>query len=116
MNADMRARQAIARNLQTLMADREWSQAQVAARAGCAQKSISNLLKPDRYGDVKLELVESVARAFGLELWHMLLPDLPPHLLKDRAIPSLIGAFAAVDDGAREHILSTARREAERHR
>lgn len=70
-------RQILADNLRLLMersADLK-TQAKVAKKAGIAQTSVSQLLRPnnDAAKSPKLDQVEKVAKAFGLATWQILL-------------------------------------------
>lgn len=70
-------RKVLAENLKTLMR-RTISldtQAKVARKAGIAQTSVSNMLRPETgaMASPKLDSVEKVARAFGIAAWQLLL-------------------------------------------
>lgn len=75
-----KARYVVAKNLKRLMGGSTTlnTQTKVAERAGVKQRTVGYLLDPETT-DMKspnLETVEKVARAFGLETWHMLIdPD-----------------------------------------
>lgn len=69
----------LARNLQTLMdmSSDVRSQNALAKRSGVAQTTISNYLNPDSYiGYPKLDKIECLAQAFGLEAWNLLHPTM----------------------------------------
>ena len=75
-----KARYAVARNLKRLMEGSAAlsTQTRVAERAGVKQRTVGYLLDPETTDmqSPKLDTVEKVARAFGLEAWHMLIdPD-----------------------------------------
>ena len=102
----------MARNLRFLMDAHAWTQADVAKAAGVSQKTISNLLAPDRYQDAKLETVEQVAQAFGLDGWHLILPNLPDDLINKPTMRALYDAFRNASPDGRAMIMSVAEREA----
>ena len=67
----------LAKNLRKLMAVSEdlKTQPALAKRAEVAQTTISNYLRPDSYhGAPQLDKVAKLARAFGLEAWHLIHP------------------------------------------
>jgi len=70
-------RKVLAENLKTLMrrTPKLKTQAALAGKAGVAQTSISNMLRPqtDAMTSPKLDSVEKVAGAFGLATWQLLL-------------------------------------------
>jgi len=78
--------QLLAANLEFLMRETPAlaTQAQLAAKSGVDQKTISNYLAPDnrpvgkkgRPASAKLTEVELIARAFKLEAWELLHPEL----------------------------------------
>jgi len=70
-------REILAQNLGALMKKRLdlSTQQKLGKRAGIAQTSVSNMLRPDSEAmkSPKLDQVEKVARAFGLAVWQVLL-------------------------------------------
>ena len=71
------ARQVLAHNLRSLMKrtpDLD-TQEKLAKRAGVAQTSVSQILRPDNTAakSPKLDQVEKIAFAFGLATWQLLL-------------------------------------------
>lgn len=69
----------LAQNLARLMAVSEdlRTQTALAKRSKVAQTTISNYLRPTSYrGSPNLEQIGKLARAFGLEPWHLLHPTM----------------------------------------
>lgn len=68
-------RQILADNIAALMARSKFTQAVVAGKAGIAQTSVSQMLRPDNEAakSPKLDQVEKVAHAFGISAWQLLL-------------------------------------------
>lgn len=69
----------LARNLSKLMAVSEGLRTQIALaeKSGVGQTTISNYLRPDSYeGSPNLEQIQLLAKAFGLEAWHLLHPTM----------------------------------------
>ena len=57
------------------------SQAELGRRAHVAQKTISNWLDPARGVAPQIDKLEAVAHVYGLEVWELLMPDIPDELL-----------------------------------
>lgn len=72
------ARENLARNLRVLMdmTPDLSSQPKIAKRSGVSQSTVGRLIR----GDVrcKLDSLDGVARAFGLQAWQLLVPELDP--------------------------------------
>jgi len=69
----------LASNLARLMAVSEdlKTQMALAKRSGVAQTTISNYLRPASYeGAPQLDKIEKLAKAFGLEAWHLIHPTM----------------------------------------
>lgn len=69
----------LATNLARLMRVSEdlRTQMALAKRSGVAQTTISNYLRPSSYeGAPQLDKIESLAKAFGLEAWHLIHPTM----------------------------------------
>lgn len=49
-----------------------------------------------------LATVEAIAKAFGLEAWQLLLPDLPADSLLDERVSRSITAYLAADSSERK--------------
>lgn len=67
---------ALADNVRQLMARNEWSQRELAKRAGVSQRAVGYLINykdaQDRHPTT--QTVEAVARAFGLQAWELMKP------------------------------------------
>ena len=101
----------LARNLRHLMKDRGWNQKETARRAGVDQKTISNILNQKKTPG--LDVVESIATAFGLNLWHLILPTLIDDLSIETSISKVYDAYFKAGPEGRQHILQVSEREAE---
>lgn len=109
-------RETLARNLAMLMEVREVNQTQLEKLSGVAQKTISNMLDPNRPGvsSHNVDKVEKVAAVFGLTAWQLLLPNLPKDIEKEADhVSDLVVAYMATPAKSREVILHTAGRERE---
>ena len=63
-------RHLFAVNLRAYLAQREWSEHELARRSGISQKQVNNLAR-ERYG-CTLEAAELIAKTFGMPLWQLL--------------------------------------------
>jgi len=72
------SRDVIARNLSNLMEVTPHlnSQPKVAARSGLGQTSIGRILRKE--AGATIDSLDLIARAFGVEPWHLLVPNLDP--------------------------------------
>lgn len=84
-----KARETLARNLRKVMdgsADLR-SQAALAKKSGVGQTTIGYMLKADsRVGAPRVDNVEKVANAFGLEAWQLLHPTMGDRILTAREL------------------------------
>lgn len=103
-------RESLSINLRHLMATREWNQVQLAKRSGVNQKTISNIL--NGRNTPTLDILDQIAAAFGLNVWHLILPDLPADLVNGGTIERLFENFIASGEKGREYINHVAEREA----
>lgn len=112
------AHQALARNLKRLLdAGRQYdlpsSQAALARRSGVAQTTLSNWLDPERGRSPQLDKLERVAEVYKLEVWQLLVPELPDDLLVDRHLARLVRSYTSIDPATRERIDRIAEAEAQ---
>jgi transcriptional regulator with XRE-family HTH domain len=105
-----RTRTTLARNLAVLMEMHGWSYRALAARCGVSPRQIGNILNED--SSCTTETADAIASAFGLEGWHLLLPDLPAELVDSPTIGRLVRAFIGADADGRELLVRMAQREA----
>lgn len=109
---------ALARNLSRLLEiggdfGLPTSQAELSRRAGIAQTSISNWLDPDRGIAPSLDKLTPIARVYGIEVWQLLVPDLPDQLLASDHLARLVANYAHISrPEARQYIDKVADAEA----
>lgn len=109
---------ALAHNLRRLLAlgadfNLPTSQAELSRRSGIAQTSISNWLDPARGIAPSLDKLQPIARVYGIEVWQLLVPDLPDQLLASDHLARLVANYARIERaGAREYIDKVADAEA----
>lgn len=105
-------RETLARNINALMTKRRMKQHDLAKVSGVSQRTISNLCNPDGPSPT-LDSVDAVAKAFGLEGWHLIIPTLIDELSGATTIAGLFDAYSHATDEGKRHILRVAEREAE---
>lgn len=106
-------KEVFANNLRHLMRLTGWTQTELAKHSGISQKSISNILSGSQAPTI--ETAESLAQAFGLEGWHLIMPGLPSDLVSSPSIEKLMKNFASASTEGRKMISIIAEREAAYH-
>ena len=94
-------RDTLANNLRALMNEFAWNQVELSKRSGVSQRQISNILR--RETGCSIEHAEAIAKAFGLEGWHLIMPTLRRDL-KTGAVAKLISNYAEATDAGRAAI------------
>lgn len=94
-------RETLARNLAALMGEMHWNQVELSKRSGVSQRQISNILR--RETGCSIEHADALARAFGLQGWHLIMPTLRKDL-EAGAISLLIDRYAAASAEGRSAI------------
>lgn len=103
-------KESLARNLQYLMDTDKLSEMALAKRSGVAQKTINNILNQESAPN--LDTVDKLSSSFGLNLWHLVMPDLPEELIKSRGIEKLYDSYTHASKEGRDLIERMAEREA----
>lgn len=89
------------------------SQAELARRTGISQKAISNWLAPERGVAPVIDSLEPIAALYGLEVWQLLVPDLPDDMLLASHLKRLVANYRHINSAAaREYIDRVAEAEA----
>jgi transcriptional regulator with XRE-family HTH domain len=96
--------------VRALLDMREWSEYDLAKASGVAQKTINNIL--NRRSVCGIETADSLAAAFGLKGWQLLIPDLPDDVLNSPALGKLVEDWAHSSTEGREHVNRVAEKEA----
>lgn len=91
------------------MSKMEWTQRDLERESGVSQRSISNILRQEQSPSV--EVADALAKPFGLEGWHLILPNLPLDLVHSRSIANLVSAYTKGTDATRTFLDSIADRE-----
>lgn len=104
-------RETLAQNLQHLMELRDWSAYDLAKESGVGQKTIWNIL--NQQSAPSIETVDRLAAAFGLNLWHLIMSNLPDDLLQSPSLPRIIERYAHARPDDRRLIEGVAERTAQ---
>lgn len=91
------------------MRERGWNQVELSKRSKVSQRTISNMLTEEKVPT--LDTVDKIAAAFGLNLWHLILPRLIEDLEGNSSIRNLVDDYFGSNKKGREFILSVAERE-----
>jgi transcriptional regulator with XRE-family HTH domain len=97
-----------ARNLRILMGHHQDTQTSLAKRSGVSQKTISNMLNPGDESSPNLANIADIAKAYNLQTWHVLLPDVPKEILINSSIEKFVANYTHADPKTREAWASVA--------
>lgn len=103
-------RNSLAKNLRTLMAIRDWNQVELSKKSSVSQRMISSILSEE--SGCSVETADALAHAFGLQGWHLIMPDLTEDLLKSKAVQGLFESYVHASPEGRALIDAMAAREA----
>lgn len=92
----------LARNLRLLMDHHEDNQKKLAKRSGVSQKTISNILNPGDEKTTGLDKIALIARAYNLQCWHLLYPNLPIEILANSSIEKFVDNYVHAPKELRE--------------
>ena len=84
---------------------KKMTQTELAQKTGLNQKTIGNLLRLDNVDSITSGTIEAVAKAFKLEPYHLLIPDLPVEELISKRIEKIVKNYAFSSDKARDAVL-----------
>ena len=95
----------LSKNIRLLMKYHGDSQEKLAIKSGVAQTTIGNMINPGRTKKgPTIENVATVAEAYDLEAWHLLIPGQPIEVLIDKSIENLVHNYNVVDEGGRKNL------------
>lgn len=103
-------KEIISGNLRALMDLHEWSERLLAAKSKVSQKTVNKVLNQESAATV--ETTEKLAKAFGLNGWQLMLPDLPTDLLDSPSLQQLFENYVSSSGAGREYIHRIAAKEA----
>lgn len=93
-------RSTLAENVKYLRKARGWSQDHLGKLAKIPQKTISNMESGKH--NPSLDDVTAIAEVFGLNLWHVIMPNLPRDLMESPTISKLVDGYVAADPSDRK--------------
>jgi transcriptional regulator with XRE-family HTH domain len=102
-------RKVLADNLRALKDRHGWTQTEIADKADISQRYVSSVLSQEQ--DPTTEIVDGLAKAFGLPVWLLLVPELSVELLDSQEIPLLVRHFAGADPDGQSALTKLAQRE-----
>ena len=104
----IKTHEIIAANVDKLMKHKQMRQSEFAKKTGVSQRTISNALKPGSVGSVTMDTVEKIAFYFGIEVYHLLIPNLSVNDLVDIRIEDVIAKYTQASEHGRKEIIRTA--------
>jgi transcriptional regulator with XRE-family HTH domain len=111
----IKTHEIIAENVDKLMKHKQMKQVEFAKQTGLSQRTISNALKPGSVGSVTMDTVEKIAFYFGIEAYHLLIPNLSIADLIDVRIEDVINKYTETSEHGRQQIIRTADNEFRYH-
>jgi transcriptional regulator with XRE-family HTH domain len=99
-------RQTLAKNLKALLAKSRITPPELARKAGVDRKTVTNWLN-GKY-DPQPDLVEAVAKVFGVSAWNLLSASFDPDNPNNEKLQRLIVLYGSADDDGKENILRIA--------
>ena len=105
-------RLVLAENVKRLMGFYdEMSEPALARKAVVDQKTINNLLNPERQIEPQLDTIEKVAKALKTQIYKLFISEIPLDLLVDDKLSRLYESFTNANEEGRAEILRVAERE-----
>lgn len=89
-----------------MLAHGKMSQRELAKLAGIAQSSVSYITTYEDEHDrhPTSATIEAVARAFNVEPWQLMIPDVPLEVLQSRRLGKLLADYSASSDEGRKAV------------
>jgi transcriptional regulator with XRE-family HTH domain len=102
----------IAGNVKRLMQHADnMTQVELANKTKISQRTISNVINPGSVGSVTTTTIEKLAKFFGLEPYHLMIPNLPIEELLNKRIEKVIECYSQSTPDGRENIKRIAENE-----
>jgi len=92
------------------MERRDWRQKRLERESGVSQRHISSLLNQQQ--DCTTDILGSLATAFHVPAWILLVSGLPPDILDSKRIPELVDHYVNAGPKGQDFIDRMAEREA----
>lgn len=103
-------KEIISSNLRALIDLHQWSERVLAEKSKVAQKTVNKILNQE--SSPSAETIEKLAKAFGLNGWQLMLPNMPTDLLESPSLQVLFDNYASSSGAGREYINRIAAKEA----
>ena len=97
-------------NLSHLMILYDYDSAKVAKKSGLTKRAVQYYLNGERVPSI--EKAEQLASAFGLEGWHLIMPNLPNDISQTKHLRCLVENYLSSSLAGRDVIEMVAEREA----
>lgn len=94
----------LANNIKRLMQYHDLAQDDIAKKTKIGQTTLSNVLRPGSLASITTKTLEELARFFDLEVYHLLIPDLPIEELLNKRIEKIIDCYAHTPLEGRENL------------
>lgn len=101
----------LANNIKRLMEYHDLAQDDIAKKTKIGQTTLSNVLRPGSLASITTKTLEELARFFDLEVYHLLIPDLPIEELLNKRIEKLVECYSQSTSDGRENIKRIAENE-----
>jgi len=96
----------LAKNVRKLMSFNNDTQVTLAKKSGISQKTISNIINADDDKSPNLKNVAAIAKAYKIQVWHLLYPNAPLDILKNDTVEKLVGNYVITTAQGRNAIMS----------
>ena len=103
--------ECVAANIKFLMDLHNWDQKTLAKKAGISQKTISNMVNPDKGINTQIDNLEKVSNAFKISTWHLMFPYLTREMIEKSQLEHLAEMYSQMDSESRETLYRIAERE-----
>ena len=94
----------LARNVKILMNHYDMTQDDIEKKTGVSQRTISNVINPGSVGSITTKTIEKIADYFGLEYWHLLIPNISIDELVSKRIEKVVVCYTQSEPAGRENI------------
>lgn len=101
---------SLVENLNHLMDSTGLNARQISERSGISPRAVAYYISGERVPDI--EMAEKLAKVFGLEGWHLIMPNLPDDLKEHKRLRSLLENYNVASKEGKDHITMVAEREA----
>lgn len=104
-----RTAQYVSMNLNVLKDQHGDSYRTIEKRSGVPKSTVERVLKGD--GAISIDTCDDLASAYGLQVWQLMMKNLPSDMHESKTISKLIHSYFHSTPEGREHIARVAERE-----